>query len=346
MLLEGAGVLTFPLSIEIPFPRTLKAERADIDSIRMKPFDVKGSWPALVTPFTENDEVNIGMLRRLVEFHAENGSDGVLLLGSTGEATMLSREERELIIDEALDETGGRLPVMVGVSASTTKATIENAVYARGAGADCGLLVQPAYVKPTQEAIYLYFKEVAEGAELPLVIYNNPPRTGVNIEAETVARLARLENIVALKEAGPDPYQALRVMELTRGGFNVLCCDCPFYALVLPVLAGGGKGTSNVSGSVVPREMTELSRPWEGYGDVLRARELYFKLLPLMRMMYAESNPVPLKAALNMIGANVGRPRRPLTELTEANKATLRLTLERLGILCEGSYQREFFSRR
>lgn len=312
----------------------------------MKCFYVEGSWPALVTPFTGADEVDLEVLRRLVEFHGENQSDGVLLLGSTGEATLLSPAERVAIIDAVLDEADGMLPVMVGVSASTTKATIENAMYARDAGADCGLLVQPAYIKPTQEAIYLYFREVAEGAGLPLVIYNNPPRTGVNIEAETVARLARLDNIVALKEAGPDPYQALRAMELTRGEFNVLCCDCPFYALVLPVLAGGGKGTSNVSGSIVPRKMAELSKPWEGYEDVLRSRELFFRLLPLMRMMYAEPNPVPLKAALNMIGAGVGKPRRPLTVLSEANKATLMLTLERLGILEEGSYQMEFFSRR
>jgi 4-hydroxy-tetrahydrodipicolinate synthase len=168
----------------------------------------------------------------------------------------------------------------------------------------------------------------------------------VNIEAETIARMARDDNVVALKEAGPEPYQALRVMELTRGRFNVLCCDCPFYALVLPILAGGGKGTSNVSGSVVPREMAELSKPWEDYGDVLRSRERYFELLPIMRMLYAETNPVPLKAALGMIGADVGRPRRPLTELSEPNRRTVKLTLERLGILREDSYQREFFSRR
>ena len=312
----------------------------------MKNFNVEGSWPALVTPFTEDDEVNLGVLRRLVEFHVENRSDGILLLGSTAEATLLTKEERTRIIDEALDAAMGRIRVMCGVSAATTKETIRNARYARDAGADCGLLVQPAYIKPTQEAIYAYFKDVAEGADFTLVIYNNPPRTGVNIEAETVASLARLDKIVALKEAGPDPYQVLRVMELTRGRFNVLCCDCPFYALVLPVLAGGGKGTSNVSGSIVPREMAELSKPWEGYGDVLRSRELYFWLLPLMRMLYAETNPVPLKAALNMVGADVGRPRKPLTELSDANSRTLRLTLERLGILEEGSYQREFFSRK
>jgi 4-hydroxy-tetrahydrodipicolinate synthase len=312
----------------------------------LKSYDVEGSWPALVTPFTDGGEVNLEMLRRLVEFHSENGSTGVLLLGSTAEVTLLSGEEKRRIIDEALDAARGKMPVMCGVTAPTTGETIENARYAKDVGADCGLLVQPAYIKPSQDAIYRYFKDVAGEADFPIVIYNNPPRTGVNIEAETIARMARDDNVVALKEAGPEPYQALRVMELTRGRFNVLCCDCPFYALVLPILAGGGKGTSNVSGSVVPREMAELSKPWEDYGDVLRSRERYFELLPLMRMLYAETNPVPLKAALGMIGADVGRPRRPLTELREPNRRTLRLTLERLGVLKEDSYQREFFSRR
>jgi 4-hydroxy-tetrahydrodipicolinate synthase len=312
----------------------------------MKGYKVEGSWPALVTPLTEEDEVNFGSLRRLVDFHAGNDSTGVLLLGSTAEVTLLSKDERRRIIDEVLDAAKGRIPVMCGVTAPTTKETIENALYAKEAGADCGLLVQPAYIKPTQDAIYRYFRDVAGAADFPLVIYNNPPRTGVNIEAETIARMARDDNIVALKEAGPDPYQALRVMELTRGRFNVLCCDCPFYALVLPILAGGGKGTSNVSGSVVPREMAGLSKPWEDYEDVLRARELYFRLLPLMRMLYAETNPVPLKAALNVIGADVGQPRKPLMPLSESNATTLKMTLERLGVLDEDSYQREFFSRR
>jgi len=308
--------------------------------------NVEGSWPALVTPFTEEDEVDYGILRRLVDFHVENRSDGILLLGSTSEATLLSSEERKMIIDEALDAAKGRIPALCGVSASTTKATIENARYAMDAGADGGLIVQPGYIRPSQDALYSYFKEVAEAVDLPLVIYNNPSRTGVNIEAETLARLARLENIVALKEAGPNPYSVLRVVELTRGELNVLCCDCPQYALIFPVLASGGKGTSNVSGSIAPRELAEISKPWESYDDVLRSRELFFEYFPLMRMMYAETNPVPLKAALNMVGASVGRPRKPLTVLSEANTATLKLTMKRLGILDEDSYQMEFFSRK
>jgi 4-hydroxy-tetrahydrodipicolinate synthase len=296
--------------------------------------NVEGSWPALVTPFTEEDAVDYEILRRLVEFHVENESDGILLLGSTSEATLLSAEERTRIIDETLDAARGKIPVLCGVSASTTKQTIENARYAKEAGADGGLIVQPGYIRPSQDALYHYFKEVAKTVDLPLVIYNNPSRTGVNVEAETIARLARLENIVALKEA------------LTRGKLNVLCCDCPHYALIFPVLASGGKGTSNVTGSIAPRELAKISKPWESYEDVMKSRELFFEYFPLMRMMYAETNPVPLKAALNMVGANVGKPRKPLTELSEANTATLKLTMNRLGILDEGSYQMEFFSRR
>lgn len=312
----------------------------------MKRFNVEGSWPALVTPFTDSDEVNYGVLRQLVEFHAENNSDGVLLMGSTGEAILLTRDERKKIIDAVIDEAGGKLPVMVGVAAVSTRETLENARYAEEAGADCGLIVQPPYIKPTQAALYQYFKDVADAVDLPLVIYNNPERCGVNVEPETVARLAQHPNIVAVKEAGPNPYGVMRVIELTRGEFNVLCCDCAFYALIPVVMASGGKGTSNVTGSLCPREFAEMSKPWGNYTDVLTTREHLYRLLPLIRMMYSESNPVPLKAALNMVGANVGKPRRPLLELGDGNMKTLRQAMERLGLLDEESYQRQFFSKK
>jgi 4-hydroxy-tetrahydrodipicolinate synthase len=312
----------------------------------MKRFNVEGSWPALVTPFTDSDEVNYGVLRQLVEFHAENNSDGVLLMGSTGEAILLTRDERKRIIDTVIDEAGGKLPVMIGVAAVSTRETLENARYAKDAGADCGLVVQPPYIKPTQAALYQYFKDVADAVDLPLVIYNNPERCGVNVEPETVARLAQHTNIVAVKEAGPNPYGVMRVIELTRGEFNVLCCDCAFYALIPVVMASGGKGTSNVTGSLCPREFAEMSKPWENYEDVLTTREHLYRLLPLIRMMYSESNPVPLKAALNMVGLDVGKPRRPLLELGDGNMKTLRQTMERLGILDDESYQRQFFSQK
>jgi 4-hydroxy-tetrahydrodipicolinate synthase len=155
----------------------------------MKRFNVEGSWPGLVTPFTIRGDVKIESLERLVDFHSENGSEGLLLLGSTGEAMMLTKEERRNVIDAAVDAANGKIKVMCGTSAVTTKETIENTRYAKDAGADCGLLVQPAYIAPTQEALYRYYKDVAETVDFPIAIYNNPGRTGVNIESETLAKL-------------------------------------------------------------------------------------------------------------------------------------------------------------
>ena len=299
-----------------------------------------------MTPFDEDGEVDLDTLRRLIDFHVEFGSNGVLLLGSTGEPILLTKYERRRIVEASVDHANGRLPIMCGVSAPSTRETIENARHARDAGVEVGLMVQPPYVKPTQAAVYNYFKDVADEVDLPLVIYNNPDRCVVNVEPETVARLAQHPNFVAIKEAGPSPYAEMRVIELTRGEFNVLCCDCAFYAHILVVMASGGKGTSNVTGSVCPTEFVEMSKPWENYDDVLRTRQHLYKLLPLIRVMYSESNPVPLKSALNMVGAKVGRPRPPLTELAEANVAVLRQTMQRLGILSEDSYQMSFFNKK
>ena len=309
-------------------------------------YHVEGSWPALVTPFNEDDTVNYGELRRLVGFHSENNSTGILLMGSTGEAIMLTAEERKKIIDTVIDEANGKIPVMVGVAAVTTKQTIENAKYAKEAGADAGLIVQPPYIKPKQSSLYHYFKDIADAVDLPLVIYNNPERCGVNVEPETIARLSQHPNIVAIKEAGPNPYGVMRTVELTRGKFNVLCCDCAFYALIPVVMSSGGKGTSNVTGSLCPRDIAVISKPWEGYDDVLNMREMLYRYLPLIRMMYSETNPVPLKWALNQVGANVGKPRKPLMELSEPNQKTMKQTMERLGILDEDSYQREYFGKK
>lgn len=309
-------------------------------------YNVEGSWPALVTPFNDSGEVNYEMLRKLVGFHAENNSTGVLLMGSTGEAIMLTADERKKIIETVIDEANNKIPVMVGVAAMTTKQTIENAKYAKAAGADAGLIVQPPYIKPKQSSLYHYFKDIADAVDLPLVIYNNPERCGVNVEPETIARLALHENIVAIKEAGPNPYGVMRTVELTRGKFNVLCCDCAFYALIPVVMSSGGKGTSNVTGSLCPREITVISKPWDGYDDVLKMRETLYRYLPLIRMMYSETNPVPLKWALNQVGANVGKPRKPLMELNEGNQLTMKQTMERLGILADDSYQREYFGKK
>jgi len=300
----------------------------------------------VVTPFDDNAEVNYDVLRQLVGFQAGNNSSGLLLMGSTGEAILLRPDERKKIIDAVLDEARGKIPVMVGVAAMTTKQTIENTRYAKEAGADVGLIVQPPYIKPKQSSLYKYFKDVADAVDIPLAIYNNPERCGVNIEPETIARLAKHPNIVAIKEAGPNPYGVMRTVELTRGEFNVLCCDCAFYALIPVVMASGGKGTSNVTGSLCPREIAVISKPWINYDDVLNMREALYKYLPLIRMMYSETNPVPLKHALSLVGADVGKPRKPLMELSQRNQKTMRQTMDRLGIMDEDSYQKQYFGKK
>jgi 4-hydroxy-tetrahydrodipicolinate synthase len=312
----------------------------------MKQFVVKGSWPGLVTPFTKRGDVNTDSLSRLVEFHKENESDGLLLLGSTGEAMMLKMDERKRVIDTVVDAANGQIPIMCGTSAVTTDETIENTRYAKNAGVDCALIVQPPYIKPTQKSLFFYFKEVAESVDFPIAIYNNPDRTGVNIEAETIARLSHIPNIVALKEAGPNSYQIVRVIELAKGRMSILCCDCPFFALILTTLAAGGHGTTSVTGALSPREFARISTRWDTFQDVEKTRELYLRFLPLMRLIYAEPNPVPLKAALNVIGADVGTPRKPLMKLEAHHTAMLKITLERLEILQDGSYQREFFGKK
>jgi len=262
---------------------------------------------------------------------------------------LLNQEERKKIIDTVIDEANDKIPVMIGVAAMTTKQSIENANYAKEAGATAGLIVQPPYIKPSQNALYHYFKDIGDAVDMPFVIYNNPERCGVNVEPETIAKLAQHRNFVAIKEikeAGPNPYGVMRTVELTRGKFNVLCCDCAFYALIPVVMSSGGKGTSNVTGSLCPREIAVISKPWENYDDVLSMREMLYKYLPLIRMMYSETNPVPLKWALNHVGADVGKPRKPLQELSEANQRTMHQTMERLGILAEDSYQREYFGKK
>jgi 4-hydroxy-tetrahydrodipicolinate synthase len=267
-------------------------------------------------------------------------------LGSTGEAIMLTSKERMKIIDTVIDEANGKIPIMVGVAAVTTMQTLENAKYAKEAGADAILIVQPPYIRPKQSSLYQYFKEIANDVDLPMVIYNNPERCGVNIEPETIARLSQHQNIVAIKEAGPNPYGVMRIIELTRGKINVLCCDCAFYALIPVVMSSGGKGTSNVTGNLCPCELAQISKPWKAYDDALNMREVLYRYLPLIRMMYCETNPVPLKWALNLVGANVGKPRKPLMELSEENQNIMKQTIERLGILEEDSYQLEYFGKK
>lgn len=294
--------------------------------------DLTGSWVALITPFTDDGRVDCAGFHRLVDFHVDHGSDGLLLCGSTGEPSLLSADEKRAIFDEVLPRARGRIPVLAGTTCGTTDETIDLSRHAQHAGADGLLLVVPAYSRPPQEAIYRHFRAVAEAVDLPIAVYNNPTRVGANVEPETIVRLADVPNIVALKQATPSVAQMVTVREALGDRMSLLCCDYPGYSLILPTLSIGGQGTANVAGNVIPEEMAAMSRPWRSYEDVERSRALYFRYLPLFRLLYSVSNPVPVKAAVGLLGLPAGPVRRPLQGLASDKLRHLAALLDETGI--------------
>jgi 4-hydroxy-tetrahydrodipicolinate synthase len=293
----------------------------------------EGSWVAIPTPFTEDDQVDFPGFERLVDFQVEHGTNGLLLMGSTGESTALSIEERKEILDRVLAYAKGKIPVLAGTTCGSTRLTIELSQHAQRAGADGLLLVVPAYLKPTQDGVYEHLKSVAEAVDLPVAIYNNPARVAVNIEPATVVALAELPNLVADKEAMPNVSQLVQIRRQAGDKINLLCCDAPGFSLIVPTLALGGHGTANISGNIIPQEMAAMSRPWLSWEDVLRTRGLLFEYHPLMAALYSLPNPIVVKAALRLLGLPVGHVRRPLLDMEEREVQDLRALMERMGVM-------------
>ena len=276
----------------------------------------EGSWVALITPFDKNGKLDIKGFKRLVDFQAANETSGLLLMGSTGEPTSLSPEEKKEIISEMAPYCQERIPVFFGVTCGSTAATIELAQFAQEKEADGIMLVVPPYIAPPQTAVYGFLKSVCQSVDIAVAVYNNPARVIVNIDPPTIVRLAEeCPNLVADKEAVPGVSQLASVMEGTKGRIRLLCCDAPNYALTIPTLGMGGHGTANVTGNVAPREMAELSRPWRSWEDVVKGRELYFEYLPLMEAAYSATNPVAIKAMVKLMGLPSGDPRPPLPRI-------------------------------
>jgi 4-hydroxy-tetrahydrodipicolinate synthase len=224
----------------------------------------------------------------------------------------------------------GKIPVFAGTTCGSTQETIEMSRYAERAGADGLLLLVPAYACPPQDGIYIHFKAVAEAVSIPIAIYNNPSRVGVNVDPATIIKLAEIPNIVADKEAMGNVSQLVGVLKGANGRLHLLCCDYPGYGLVLPTLALGGHGTANIAGNIIPREMAEMSRPWQSWDDVRRTKELYFKYVPLLSALYSQPNPIAVKAALRLMGLPSGPVRRPLVDLSRLRQ--LDQLLESLGV--------------
>jgi len=283
---------------------------------------LKGSIVAIVTPFKKG-KVDEKALGDLIEWHIAQGTNGIVPCGTTGEASTLDYKEHYRVIDITVKTVNKRIPVIAGTGANATDETIMITKQAKKSGADAALLVSPYYNKPTQEGLYRHYKAVAESVDIPIVLYNVPGRTAVNILPSTVARLAEIENIVAIKEATGDMKQVSEVIRLCRDRITVISGD---DFTTLPLLALGGKGVISVSANVSPKDMSMMCSLWmKGQHD--RARAIHYKLEPLNAAMFIETNPIPVKTALAMMGKIQEEFRLPLCEMSTANKDKLRKVL-------------------
>jgi len=284
---------------------------------------------AMVTPFNKNLEVNIDQARKLARHLVQSGSDGLVIAGTTGESPTLSKEEKIELFRAVVEEVGGKAAVVAGTGGNSTAESIAVTRAAQKVGVDAVMLVAPYYNKPPQEGLYRHFKAVAESAELPIILYNIPGRTAVNILPQTVARLARIENIVAIKEASGSLDQVSELRRSLPDNFAIYSGD---DSITLPLLALGGKGVISVASHLVGLRIREMVNAFTA-GNTTLATEIHLALFPLFKGLFVTTNPAPVKAALNLTGWQAGSPRLPLVEVTKAEKETIKSILEDLKLM-------------
>jgi 4-hydroxy-tetrahydrodipicolinate synthase len=288
----------------------------------------QGSITALATPF-RNGKVDEAALRSLVDFQVSNGTDGIVPCGTTGESPTLDHEEHRRVIDIVIQTVNRRIPVIAGTGSNSTAEALSLTKHAKAAGADGALIVLPYYNKPTQKGLLEHCRALADAVDLPLVLYNIPGRTGVNMMPETLAQLADHPNIVGVKEATGNLEQMTQDI--------VLCGDKLCYlsgddTLTLPLMAVGGRGVISVVSNIVPRDVADMTHAFLS-GDWKRARELHLRLFPLCQAMFYETNPICVKTALAMMGRIQEEFRLPLCPMTEANRKRLEAALKAYGLL-------------
>lgn len=283
---------------------------------------------AMATPFDESGAVAWEQVTALAKRLVENGSDGIVVAGTTGESPTLSDEEKIRLFRAVKETVGARAFVVAGTGTYDTRHSIHLSREAERAGCDGLLLVNPYYNRPSQEGLYAHFRAIAEATPLPCMLYNIPGRTGVNCLPETLARLSEVPTIVAVKEASGSLDQVSEIRRRTKEDFLIYSGD---DSLTLPILAVGGTGIVSVASHLVGREIQQMVRAYE-QGEVRQALRLHLRLLPLFKVLFITTNPVPLKAALNMSGIDVGKPRLPLVEATAKEKEQIRSVLNELAL--------------
>lgn len=275
---------------------------------------VEGSFVALITPFNRDGSVDFEAFRTLLQFHEDSGTSAVLIMGSTGETSMLSPEEKKRIVVETSRMKSGRMPLFFGCTGNNTESTIENVRFAVANGADGAILAAPAYICAPEDDIERFFLDVADASDLPLGIYNNPPRVKSDLHWDSLLRLFKHPNYVIHKESTARVGQVAQVLA-GRPDVSVMCCDSPNLGLVAPTMSLGGHGTANMTGNVAPAELAIISAPWTSYAEAEGFKEAYLGLLPLLHYTYSAINPVAVKSLMKALGLPAGDLRRPLRNL-------------------------------
>lgn len=286
-----------------------------------------GTITALVTPFKDG-QIDEPSLKKLIGFQTKNGINGLVPCGTTGESATLTYEEHERVVELTIEYAGERVPIIAGTGSNSTSETIMLTKHAERVGANAALLITPYYNKPTQTGLYEHYKKVAESVPIPLILYNVPGRTGVNMLPETIARLSEIRNIIGIKEATGNLQQVSDVIEFSRKGFIVLSGD---DFTTLPLLSIGGHGVISVTANVAPRAVSEMVRAFENK-KYENANTVHYKLQALHRSMFLETNPIPVKTALAIMGIVEEEFRLPLTKMSDANREKLVETLKTYGL--------------
>jgi len=294
----------------------------------------RGSIVAIVTPFSASGGKNLVVdeqkLRDLIEFHIQNGTSGIVPCGTTGESATLSFDEHNRVIEITIEQVNRRIPVIAGTGSNSTEEAIMLTRHAAKAGADASLQVSPYYNRPTQRGLYEHFRAIAESVDIPVILYNIASRTGVNIEPETIARLSRdCKNIIGVKEASGSLEQMSRIKKLCGENFDLISGD---DSLTLPVLGIGGTGVISVVANIVPKDVAALIAEFEK-GNIQNARALHYKLLPLIKAMFVETNPIPVKTAMGLLDMCGSDLRLPMCPISEENLEKLRKALKEYGLL-------------
>ena len=288
----------------------------------------KGAFTAIVTPFS-GGQIDTQALRNHVDFQIEKGINGLVPCGTTGEASTLSHNEHIEVVRITVEHAAGRVPVIAGSGSNSTTEALELTRRVKEVGADAALMITPYYNKPTQEGLYQHFSTIAKEVDIPIMLYNVPGRTGINMLPETVARLAKIPNIVGLKDATADLKQASYTHQLTPDDFVILSGE---DALVYPLMAVGGSGVICVTSNILPGEMAQLCQRFFD-GDITGAAELHHRLLPMCDALFVETNPIPVKAALAMMGRIKNELRLPLIPISDKGAEKVRMAITDFGLI-------------